>query len=164
MMIHDFDLARYLIGSEVEEVFTLGAVRVDPAIGKAGDLDTAVVSLRFENGVIGAVDNSRKAAYGYDQRVEVFGSKGMAQAENKTPTSVRVSGSEGVIGDPALHFFLERYADSFALEMREFIRCVAEGGQPSASGIDGKLSVAIGMAARRSHDEHRPVKVSEIAG
>ena len=163
MMIHDFDLARYLIGSEVEEVFTLAAVRVDPAIGKAGDLDTAVVSLRFENGVIGAIDNSRKAVYGYDQRVEVFGSKGMAQAENKTPTSVRVSGSEGVIGDPALHFFLERYADSFVMEMREFIACLVAGTEPTATGIDGKMSVKIAKAARLSYDTHAPVALATLS-
>ncbi len=164
MMIHDFDMARYLVGSEVEEVFTLAAVRVDPAIGKAGDVDTAIVSLRFANGVIGTIDNSRKAVYGYDQRAEVFGSKGMVQAENKTPTSTLVSGVDGVVADLPLYFFLERYSDSYALEMREFVKCVAEGGQPPATGIDGKLSVKIGMAARRSYDEHRPVKVSEITG
>jgi myo-inositol 2-dehydrogenase/D-chiro-inositol 1-dehydrogenase len=164
MTIHDFDLARYLIGSEVEEVFTLAAVRVDPAIGKAGDVDTAIVSLRFANGVIGTIDNSRKAVYGYDQRVEVFGSKGMVQSENKTPTSTLVSGAEGIVADTPLYFFLERYAESFALEMRQFIKCVAEGAEPSATGVDGKMSVKIGMAARRSYDEHRPVKVSEIVG
>ena len=164
MMIHDFDLARYLLGSEVEEVFTMAAVRVEPAIGKAGDLDTAVVSLRFANGAIGTIDNSRKAVYGYDQRVEVFGSKGMLQGENKTPTNTLVSGADGIVADLPLYFFLERYADSFVLEMSEFVKCILEGGEPSASGIDGRLSVTIGMAARRSHDEHRPVKVSEIAG
>ena len=162
MMIHDFDMARYLIGSEVEEVFTLAAVRIDPAIGKVGDLDTAVVSLKFDNGVIGTIDNSRKAVYGYDQRVEVFGSKGMVQTENKTPTSARVSGPEGVITDLPLYFFLERYTDSFVLEMREFIQCVVDGTEPTATGIDGEMSVKIGKAARLSYDEHRPVKVAEI--
>ena len=162
MMIHDFDMARYLIGSEVEEVFTLAAVRIDPAIGKAGDLDTAVVSLKFDNGAIGTIDNSRKAVYGYDQRVEVFGSKGMVQTENKTPTSARVSGPEGVITDLPLYFFLERYTDSFVLEMREFIKCVVDGTEPTVTGIDGEMSVKIGKAARLSYDEHRPVKVAEI--
>ena len=161
MMIHDFDLSRYLIGSEVVEVFAFGAVRIDPAIRKVGDLDTAVVSLKFENGAIGTIDNSRKAVYGYDQRVEVFGSKGMVQTFNKTPTSVWVSRSDGVIGDLPLHFFLERYGDSFVLEVREFINCLLDGTQPLVTGIDGKMSVKIALAARLSYDQNRPAKVAE---
>jgi len=163
MTIHDFDTARYLVGSEVEEVFTLAAVRVDPEIGAAGDLDTAIVTLRFANGVIGAIDNSRKAVYGYDQRAEVFGSKGMVQAENLTPTATKVSGSEGVTADKPLFFFLERYMDSYCLEMREFITCLQEGTEPKATGYDGRVSVQIAKAARLSYDKKRPVKVSEIS-
>jgi myo-inositol 2-dehydrogenase / D-chiro-inositol 1-dehydrogenase len=162
MTIHDFDMARFLIGSEVTEVYTAAAVRVDPAIGAAGDLDTAIVLLTFENGVIGTIDNSRKAVYGYDQRVEVFGSKGMIQTENRTPNDARLSGVDGIISDKPLYFFLERYMDSYFVEVRDFIRCVGEGGEPSATGIDGKMSVKIGKAARLSFDSHRPVKVSEI--
>ncbi|MGA2973877.1 MAG: inositol 2-dehydrogenase [Spirochaetia bacterium] len=162
MTIHDFDTARYLIGSEVEEVYTVAAVRVDPEIGAAGDLDTAIVTLRFANGVIGAIDNSRKAVYGYDQRAEVFGSKGMVQAENLTPTATRVSGSEGVSADKPLFFFLERYMDSYCLEMREFVKCLQEGTEPKATGIDGRVSVQIAKAARLSYDQKRPVKVAEV--
>jgi myo-inositol 2-dehydrogenase/D-chiro-inositol 1-dehydrogenase len=135
---------------------------VDPAIGAAGDVDTAVVLLKFENGVIGTIDNSRRAVYGYDQRVEVFGSKGMVQVENKTPTDASLSLADGVMTDLPLYFFLERYTDSFLLEMREFIKCVGEGGEPPVTGIDGKMSVKIGKAARLSFDTHRPVKVAEI--
>jgi myo-inositol 2-dehydrogenase / D-chiro-inositol 1-dehydrogenase len=162
MTIHDFDTARYLVGSEIEEVYTVAAVRVDPEIGKAGDLDTAVITLRFANGVIGAIDNSRKAVYGYDQRAEVFGSKGMVQAENLTPTATRVSGPEVVSTDKPLFFFLERYMDSYCLEMREFIKCLKEGTEPKATGLDGRVSVQVAKAARLSYDQKRPVKVSEI--
>ncbi|MGD1031381.1 MAG: inositol 2-dehydrogenase [Opitutaceae bacterium] len=162
MMIHDFDMARYLIGSEVEEVYTMAAVRIDPAIGRAGDFDTAVVALKFENGVLGTIDNSRKAVFGYDQRVEVFGSKGMAQTANNTPNTARFSGADAVSEDLPLNFFMERYIDSYVREMREFIRCVSEDLQPPVTGLDGRMPVLIGKAARLSHDQHRPVKVSEI--
>jgi myo-inositol 2-dehydrogenase/D-chiro-inositol 1-dehydrogenase len=162
MMIHDFDMARFLIGSEVEEVYTLAAVRVDPAIGKAGDFDTAVVALKFENGVIGTIDNSRKAVFGYDQRVEVFGSKGMVQTANNTPNTAKYSGPEDVSEDLPLNFFMERYIDSYIRELKEFIHCVAENREPPVTGLDGRMPVVIGKAARLSHDQHRPVKISEI--
>ena len=122
MMIHDFDMARYQAGSDVVEVYASGAVLVDEAIGKAGDVDTALVSLRFANGALGVIDNSRKAVYGYDQRVEVFGSKGSAVAENDAPSSVRLSNESGVIGDKPLYFFLERYKEAFITEMRALTR------------------------------------------
>jgi myo-inositol 2-dehydrogenase / D-chiro-inositol 1-dehydrogenase len=162
MTIHDFDMARYLIGSEVEEVYTMAAVRVDPAIGRAGDFDTVVISLKFENGVLGTIDNSRKAVFGYDQRVEVFGSKGMVQTSNNTPNNAKFSGPDAVSEDLPLNFFMERYVDSFVREMKEFIRCVAEDGEPPVTGIDAKMPVMIGQAARLSYDQHRPVKVAEI--
>ena len=162
MMIHDFDMARFLIGSEVDEVYTLAAVRVDPAIGQAGDFDTAVVSLKFENGVIGTIDNSRQAVFGYDQRVEVFGSKGMAQSSNNTANNVIYSGAQAVSQDLPLRFFMDRYIESYVREMAEFIRCVAEDREPPVTGLDGKMPVMIGKAARLSLDLHRPVKVSEI--
>jgi len=162
MMIHDFDMARFLIGSEVDEVYTLAAVRVDPAIGQAGDVDTAVVALQFENGVIGTIDNSRRAVFGYDQRVEVFGAKGMAETSNNYPNSVVVSGPEAIARDLPLNFFLDRYIDSYVAELTEFVRCVAQDRPPPVTGIDGRRPVQIGMAARRSLDLHRPVKVAEI--
>ena len=162
MMIHDFDMARFLVGSEVEEVYTMAAVRVDPAIGQAGDFDTAVVALKFANGVLGTIDNSRKAVFGYDQRVEVFGSKGMVQTSNNTPNTARYSGADAVSEDLPLNFFMERYIDSYVREMKEFIQCVAEDREVPVTGIDGRMPVLIGKAARLSHDQHRPVKVSEI--
>lgn len=163
MTIHDFDMARYLSGSEVEEVYTVAGVMVDPAIGEAGDVDTAVITLRFASGAIGTIDNSRKAVYGYDQRVEVFGSEGMVQAHNNTPDNDVYFNAEGVHAARPLYFFLERYMESFVVEMQEFIRSIREDTMPPVTGIDGRIPVAIGMAARRSYLEHRPVKLSEIA-
>jgi myo-inositol 2-dehydrogenase/D-chiro-inositol 1-dehydrogenase len=117
MTIHDFDMARFLCGSEVTEVHAYGAVLVDPEIGKAGDIDTAVISLKFANGALGIIENSRKAVYGYDQRVEVFGAKGTAMADNNTPTSMVVLNESGTIRDKPLYFFLERYEEAFVAEM-----------------------------------------------
>ena len=116
MTIHDFDMAYFLANSEVEEVFAATAVTVDPAIGAAGDIDTAVITLRFANGAIGVIDNCRKAAYGYDQRVEYFGTKGAAVAENDRETNVSVATAESVSSDKPLYFFLERYMQSFRSE------------------------------------------------
>jgi myo-inositol 2-dehydrogenase / D-chiro-inositol 1-dehydrogenase len=163
MTIHDFDMARYLTGSEVVEVYTAAAVRVDPEIGEAGDVDTAIITLRFANGAIGTIDNSRKAVYGYDQRVEVFGSGGMMQAMNNTPHSDLFADAEGVHAAKPLYFFLERYTESFIAEMRAFVKSIQEDTVPPVTGIDGRIPVIIGMAAKKSYLENRPVKLSEIA-
>lgn len=162
MAIHDFDMARFLIGSEVEEVFASGAVMVDPAIGEAGDIDTAITILRFANGVIGTVDNSRCAAYGYDQRLEVFGSGGSLMGANKAPDQVIISDGEAIHQSKPLYFFLERYADSFLVEMRAFLDAVQHDGPVAVSGQDGRAPVVIGLAAGKSYRENRPVKLSEI--
>jgi len=162
MTIHDFDMARYLSGSEVEEVYVQAAVLVDPAIGEAGDVDTAIITLKFENGALGVIDNSRKAAYGYDQRVEVFGSKGSAAASNDTPTNTVLSTEEGVTGDKPLYFFLERYKDSFIDEMKDFFSAIINDKGTPVTAIDGLKPVIIGLAAKKSLAEGRPVKTSEI--
>jgi myo-inositol 2-dehydrogenase/D-chiro-inositol 1-dehydrogenase len=162
MTIHDFDMARYLSGDEVEEVYVAGGVRVDPRIGEAGDIDTAVVTLIFKGGAIGTIDNSRKAVYGYDQRVEVFGSEGMVTAFNNTPDSHVYSNAEGVHSAKPLYFFLERYMDSFIAEMKAFVECVQKGSPPPVTGADGRIPVKIAMAATRSYREKRPVKLSEV--
>ncbi len=162
MTIHDFDMARYLSGSEVTEVYAAGKVLVDPRIGEVGDFDTAVVVLRFANGAICTIDNSRQAVYGYDQRVEVFGSKGAASAQNEVPTTVTVSGETGVISDRPLYFFLERYMDSFAQEMNEFVDCVKKNTMPSVTGEDGLQSLLVAIAATKSARENRPVRLAEI--
>ena len=162
MTIHDFDMARFLSGSEVEEVYAVAGVRVDPKIGEAGDIDTAVVTLRFANGAIGTIDNSRKAVYGYDQRVEVFGSGGMVAVANNTLDSHIYSNAEGVHSAKPLYFFLERYMDSFITEMKDFLSCVQQDCQPSVTGMDGRAPVVMAKAATLSYKEHRPVKLSEV--
>jgi len=162
MTIHDFDMARYLAGSDAVEVYAKGAVLVDPAIGKAGDVDTAVVTLTFQNGCIGVIDNSRKATYGYDQRVEVFGSKGALSCANDTPTSVVLSNDAGVAGDKPLYFFLERYHQAFLDEMNAFFGMVRDGTPCPVGDIDGLKPLLMGFAARKSLAEGRPVRISEV--
>ncbi len=162
MTIHDFDMARYLTGSEVTEVYAVGNVLVDPKIGEIGDYDTAVTTLKFENDSICTIDNSRKAVYGYDQRVEVFGSKGSAIAYNDRPTNVVVSTQDAVCIDKPLYFFLERYKESFVQEMQNFIDCVKNDEEPMVTGKDGFQAMAIAMAATKSAKEKRPVKLEEI--
>jgi myo-inositol 2-dehydrogenase/D-chiro-inositol 1-dehydrogenase len=162
MTIHDFDMARFLIGSEVREVFTAAGVRVDPEIGVAGDVDTAVIVLKFENGAIGAIDNCRRAPYGYDQRVEVLGSKGSIATENCYPNTAVVSTAEAIRRDLPLNFFMDRYLESFARELRAFVQAVANDTEPPVTGADGRTPVVMALAARRSYDENRPVDLAEI--
>lgn len=162
MTIHDFDMARYLAGSDVVEVYAAGGVMVDPAIGQAGDIDTAVITLKFTNGAICTIDNSRKAVYGYDQRVEAFGSGGMAAVANNTPNTSVYSSAEGVVSEKPLYFFLERYMDSFIEEMREFIEAVRSDTPTPVTALDGRKPVVIALAAKKSLDENRPVKLAEI--
>jgi myo-inositol 2-dehydrogenase/D-chiro-inositol 1-dehydrogenase len=162
MTIHDFDMARFLIGDEVEEIFTAAGVMVDPAIGEAGDLDTAVITLRFRNGVIGTIDNCRQAAYGYDQRVEILGSAGKITTENCYPNQATVSTGQCVRQDLPLNFFMERYMESFSTEMRAFVASIQEDKPTAVTGEDGRIPVVMGLAARKSFDDRRPVRLSEI--
>lgn len=162
MTIHDFDMARYLSGSEVVEVYAAAGVMVDPAIGEAGDIDTAVITLKFANGAIGTIDNSRKAVYGYDQRVEVFGSGGMAAVANNTPNSSVYSNADGVVSEKPLYFFLERYMDSFIAEMKDFVEAIRENKPTPVNALDGRKPVVIAMAANKSMKENRPVKLTEV--
>jgi myo-inositol 2-dehydrogenase/D-chiro-inositol 1-dehydrogenase len=162
MTVHDFDMARFQADSEVVEVYAAGAVLIDEAIGKAGDVDTAIVTLRFENGVLAVIDNSRQAVYGYDQRVEVFGSKGSAAAENDAPCTVKLSCEAGVIGEKPLYFFLERYKESYVAEIRAFLDAIAGEKPVPVTGEDGLQDLRVGLAAKLSLAEGRPVKLSEI--
>jgi len=162
MTIHDFDMARFLSSSEVTEVHAYGAVLVDPEIGKAGDIDTAVISLKFANGALGIIENSRKAVYGYDQRVEVFGSKGTAMADNNTPTSMVVYNESGTIRDKPLYFFLERYKTAFVAEMQAFVDAIREDKPTLVSGKDGLVPVLIAMAAKESLKTGKPVQVVSV--
>ena len=162
MTIHDFDMARYLIGDEVVEVYAVGDVRVDPKIGEAGDIDTTVITLRFQNGVIATIDNSREAVYGYDQRVEVFGSKGMVTAANPPINTVTFSGSEGAHAASPPYFFVERYKAAFLAELQAFFACIQEDTLPPVTGKDGRAPVVMGFAALKSLRENRPIRLSEI--
>ena len=159
MTIHDFDMARFLIGDEVEEIYTAGGVMVDPKIGEAGDLDAAIVTMRFRNGVIATIDNCRQAAYGYDQRVEILGSAGKIATENCYPNQAEISTGKTVHRDLPLNFFMDRYTESFANELRAFVTAVLEKRPTPVTGIDGRIPVVMALAARQSYDERRPVRL-----
>ena len=162
MTIHDFDMARYVAGSEVVEVFARGAVNVDEGFAEAGDVDTALVTLVHENGCLTAIDNSRQAVYGFDQRVEVFGSEGMAASENPLAhtTVVRTAGGSRQTTLP--YFYLERYIPSYLREWEAFRAAVAAGEPPPVGPADARAPLVIGLAAWRSLREHRPVAVAEV--
>jgi myo-inositol 2-dehydrogenase/D-chiro-inositol 1-dehydrogenase len=162
MTIHDFDMARFLIGDEVEEIYTAAGVMVDPAIGEAGDLDTALIVLRFRHGVIGMIDNCRQAAYGYDQRAEILGSAGKIATENCYPNQATLSTGDCVRKDLPFNFFMDRYTESFTNEIRSFVQSVLQDKPTAVTGLDGRAPVVMGLAARKSFDEHRPVRLDEI--
>jgi len=161
MTIHDFDMARYVVGSPVVEVYAKGAVRIDPAIGEAGDVDTAIVILTHANGAITTIDNSRQAVYGYDQRVEVFGAGGMVVSENPRTHSAFVATDKSISGANLPYFFLERYTDSYLREWAAFVNYVAHGGPSPVSGNDGRAPVVIGLAAWQSIREGRPITIDQ---
>lgn len=163
MMIHDFDMVRFLLDDEVEEVSASGAVRVDPAIGEAGDIDTAIVTLRYACGALGVITNSRQAVYGGDQRVEVLGSLGSVLCENNTPDRVIRQTKAGVIHAKPLYFFLERYLAAYADELRSFIRAILDDTEVEVTGNDGRAPVVLALAAGKSYREKRSVAVSEFS-
>src|ERR1700736_5005610 len=158
MMIHDFDMARWLLDEEPVEVFAAASVLVDPAMREAGDVDTAVVTLRTQSGALCQISNSRRAIYGYDQRIEALGSKGALRAENVVESAVSFAGADGIIGDKPLHFFLERYAEAYRRELDHFIGAVADGTAPMVGGDDGIRGLALADAAAKSYRTGRPVK------
>jgi myo-inositol 2-dehydrogenase/D-chiro-inositol 1-dehydrogenase len=162
MTIHDFDMARYLMGSEVKEVYARANVLVDPVFEKAGDWDTAIVMLSFESGAMGTIDNSRQAVYGYDQRVEVFGSAGMVTVKNNTPDSHVVLDRTGTHSSLPLNFFMDRYVDSYLNEMRAFVDSIRHRKPVPVDSNDGLMAVLIGLAAAKSARENRAVPLSEI--
>jgi myo-inositol 2-dehydrogenase/D-chiro-inositol 1-dehydrogenase len=161
MMIHDFDIARFLMGEEFVVVNALGAALVDKAIGVAGDVDTAAVQMQTASGRIAVITNSRRATYGYDQRMEVHGAKGMLSARNVHNTTVEVHNGEGVKADPIQNFFLERYGAAYANELNAFIAAVESGDRnPKPSGFDGLQAQKLADAATVSWQTGEPVKVS----
>ena len=162
MTIHDFDMACFLVNSQVDEIYVNSAVLVDPAIGEQGDVDTAIITMKMKNGALAVIDNSRRAAYGYDQRAEVFGSKGMVATSNDTLSSAVIADENGVTGEKPLYFFLERYMQSFATEMNQFIDAIVNDTEPPVGIEAGLQSVLIALAAKKSVAEHRPVKLAEL--
>lgn len=160
--IHDLDMARFLSGSEVDEVYAAANVLVDEEIGNIGDVDTALITLKMRNGALALIDNSRKAVYGYDQRSEVFGSKGCIMAENDVPNTTKLSTEDGVISEKPPWFFLERYNKAFIEEIKNFIDMLINDTEPEVTGHDGLVSVYIAKAATLSMKENRPVKMSEV--
>jgi myo-inositol 2-dehydrogenase/D-chiro-inositol 1-dehydrogenase len=161
MTIHAFAMVRFLSGCEVEEVQAFGAVLVDPAIGEAGDVDTAAVTLKLSGGALAVIENSRRAVFGYDQRVEVLGSRGGVEARNEAPCQVRLRHGSSERSENPLYFFLERYQQSFVAEMSEFFDCIRQDREPPVTGLDGLIPLLIGAAATRSMRENRPIRVEK---
>lgn len=157
MMIHDLDIARWLLGEEPVEVTATASCLVDPAIAEAGDVDSALVTLRTAGGRLCQISNSRRAAYGYDQRIEVHGSKGMLRVENHQPTTVEAATETGIMRDKPLYFFLERYAAAYKAELDAFIDAVSSGVAPSPGGEDGYAALRLADAALQSFQEKRTV-------
>ena len=162
MTIHDFDMARFLLGEEVDQVVATAAVLVDPEIGAAGDFDSVQVLLRSKSGRQAMISNSRRATYGYDQRIEVHGSKGMASAENQRPVSIEVATAQGYTRPPLHDFFMTRYTEAYAAEIASFIAAIAGQGKAQPSGEDGLIALALADAALKAVAEGRVVRMSEI--
>ena len=161
LAIHDFDMVRFQVG-EVEEIYATGSVLIEPKLKEFGDIDTDVVTLKFVNGAVGAIDNSRKAVYGYDQRLEVFCSNGTAMANNEAETVTVKGNTDGFLSAKPPYFFMQRYAPCYVEEVRQFVECVRDDKPTPTTGVDGRAAVVLGYAAWKSLRENRPVKVSEI--
>jgi inositol 2-dehydrogenase len=161
MGVHDFDLARWLMGSEVERVQTEGSCAVYPELKDVGDIDNAVINLRFSGGGVGNVDISRNAVYGYDIRTEVLGSEGSLMIGKLQQTSTLMMTRQGVVHD-TVPYFMERFGEAYAEEIRSFVRCILEDREPEVSGRDARAATAIGVAATLSLDEGRPVRLEEV--
>ena len=159
MTIHDFDMARWLLGEEPTEVFAYGSCLVDPAVGKAGDTDTVMVLLKTASGRQAHINNSRRASYGYDQRIEVHGAKGRLLAGNRTPTTVELADATSVSTDKPMYFFLERYAEAYRAELAIFVDAVLAKKPMPVSAADGRMAIVLAEAALKSLKSGRPVKI-----
>jgi myo-inositol 2-dehydrogenase/D-chiro-inositol 1-dehydrogenase len=160
MTIHDFDMARWMLGEDPVEVFATGACLVDPAIAEAGDIDSAMIVMRTASGRMAHINNSRRAAYGYDQRVEVHGSAGRLIAGNRIGTTVEQADAAAVTSDKPLHFFLERYAEAYRIELSAFLDAVRDGAPMPVGAEDGRQALVLADAALRSMQESRPVRLA----
>ena len=160
MMIHDFDMAHWILGEVPDEVFARGSNLVDPAIGKAGDVDTAVVTLTTASGKLCHISNSRRAVYGYDQRIEAFGSAGMVRAGNRNANSLESWNGKAISQEKPLHFFLQRYEEAYRNEMAHFLDCLEGKAKPLVGMAEGRIALALGLAAKESVASGLPVKIS----
>jgi myo-inositol 2-dehydrogenase / D-chiro-inositol 1-dehydrogenase len=160
MTVHDFDMIRYLLDDEVKELMAVGSCLVNPEISKYNDIDTAIITFQYKNGAWGIIDNSRQAVYGYDQRIEIFGSEGCVQVVNKKPTEVSLYGKESTTSDKPLYFFLERYNESYINEIKHFVACIQNDSSPSVSGYDGKMAAIMGYAAKESFTKKEFVEIN----
>lgn len=161
MTIHDIDMARFLVGDDVEEVYAAGSVLIDPQIGECGDVDTSILTLKFKGGALGVIDNSRQAVYGFDTRAEVLGPKGCITITNETPNTAVLNAAGGAVSENPLFDCGERYRNSYINEMRAFVDAVANGKTPLVNGLDGLKAVLIAKAATKSVQTGLPVKVDE---
>ena len=159
MTIHDFDMVRFLSGDEVESVYAVGGVTVDKAIGEAGDIDTAIITMKLKGGTLAVIDNGRRATYGYDQRAEAFGALGQVAIANDCKSSAVISDANGVTAEKPLYFFLERYMQAYVKEITEFVDCIVNDKPVSVGIEDGLQAVAIGIAAKKSLETGMPVKL-----
>ena len=164
MMIHDFDLARWLLGEEPVELYASASCLIDPVIGELGDVDTAAVTLKTADGVLAVITNSRRAVYGYDQRIEAFGAGGLLRLGDRTATALEVADDAGVSRDKPLYFFLERYAEAYRAELDHFIVCIAGEATPQTTGEDGRQALYLAEAANQSLESGRPVALAASAG
>lgn len=160
MMIHDFDTARWLLGEEPVSLHAVASCLVDPAIGEAGDVDTAVVTMRTASGVLCTIDNSRRAVYGYDQRIEVLGARGMLQADNPSPTTVASYSADRIAGDVLLDFFLERYREAYRAELDHFAEVVTGEAEPGVGAEDGRRALVLAEAALASLESQKAVDLA----
>lgn len=159
MTIHDFDMVRFISGAEVTEIYATGGVMVDPEIGKAGDIDTAIITMKLSNGALAVIDNCRRASYGYDQRLEAFGSLGAVQIANDTESTAVISNANGVSAEKPLYFFLERYMQAYVKEITDFVNAVENDTPTPVTVDDGLKAVLIGLAAKKSLQTGMPVKL-----
>ncbi len=157
--VHDFDMVRFLTGSDIDEIYVRGANLVDPKIGELGDIDTALITLKLSNGALCNIDICRETNYGYDQQIEVFGSKGSIRAQNLKPTSVLLSSTDGISSDPLYYSFIERYKEAYLEEIKGFIDCLVNNKQPIVNGKDTYKAVKVAIAAQESLKSNKPVSL-----
>ncbi|NGP46104.1 inositol 2-dehydrogenase [Bacillaceae bacterium SIJ1] len=162
MSIHDFDMARFITNSEVIEVFAQGGALVNPKIAEVGDIDTAIIHLKFANGALGVIDNSRQAVYGYDQRLEAFGSEGSANVKNEAASRIEMFAKDGIKEDNPYHFFLERYNDAYIQEVSDFMTAIEQDKEVTCGFVDGIMAQRIAIAAKKSIDTGMPVQVEQL--